>query len=171
MAEKIIYTPRQWTYDLHESPERWKVIIVHRRGGKTTACINHLIRDAMRVNGSRYAYIAPTYKQAKNVAWDLLKEFARQIEGVSFNESELRADFANGSRITLFGADNPDALRGLALWGVIFDEYSQQPSNIFTEVIRPALADNKGYGIWIGTPKGKNDFYRLYRRVKSLIIG
>jgi len=120
---------------------------------KTVASINHLIRDAVRVPNSKYAYIAPTYKQAKNIAWDIIKEYARKIDGVSFNESELRADFRNGSRITLYGADNPDSLRGLGLWGVVFDEYSQQPRNIFTEIIRPALPDHEGYAIWIGTKR------------------
>lgn len=164
---KIIYRPRYWTKTFHESQKRWKVIVAHRRSGKTTACINHLLRDAIKTPNSKYAYIAPTYKQAKNVAWDILKEYARKIDGSKFNESELRVDFANKSRITLYGADNPDSLRGIALWGVIFDEYSQQPSNIFTEIIRPALADHKGYAIWIGTPKGKNDFYRLYEFAKK----
>lgn len=168
MENIIIYKPRKWTKILHETKERWKVVVAHRRSGKTTACINHLIRDSLRVDGSKYAYIAPTYKQAKNVAWDILKEYARKIDDHKFNESELRVDFANGSRITLYGADNPDSLRGIALWGVVFDEYSQQPSNIFTEVIRPALADHEGYGIWIGTPKGKNDFYRIYQQSLSL---
>ena len=113
---RIIYTPRQWALDhIHNRQERWRVIVVHRRGGKTTACINHLMRDAMLVDGSRYAYIAPTYKQAKNIAWDILKSHCQEIEGVKFNESELRADFGNGSRITLYGADNPDSLRGIAL--------------------------------------------------------
>jgi len=121
-----------------------------------------LIRDALRTPHSRFAYVAPTYKQAKNVAWDFLKYYSRPIPGIKINESELRIDYPNLSRITLFGADNPDALRGLGLWGVVFDEYSQQPSNIFTEIIRPALSDHHGYAIWIGTPKGKNDFYRLY---------
>jgi len=121
-----------------------------------------LIRDCLRTPNSRYAYIAPTYRQAKDIAWDMLKKCCLKIDGVVFNESELRADFKNGARIRLYGAENADGLRGLALWGVIFDEYSQQPSNIFTEIIRPALADHQGYGIWIGTPKGKNDFYRLY---------
>jgi len=96
------------------------------------------------------------------VAWDLLKMYGRAIPNTTFNESELRGDFPNGSRITLYGADNPDSLRGVGLWGVVFDEYSQQPSNIFTEIIRPALSDHKGYGIWIGTPKGKNDFWTIY---------
>lgn len=104
---------------------------------------------------------------AKNVAWDILKKFAGKVDGVTFNESELRADFKNKSRITLYGADNPDSLRGIGLWGVIFDEYSQQPSNIFSEIVRPALSDHKGYAIWIGTPKGKNEFYRLYETAKK----
>jgi len=179
-----IYKPRLWTRDLHDEYKRWRVIVAHRRSGKTVACLNHLIRDCIRgyrndneleklrevykrtgkdtqISG-KYAYIAPTYKQAKNVAWDLLKEYATKVDGVKFNEAELRCDFRNGSRITLYGADNPDSLRGLALHGVVFDEYSQQPSNIFSEIIAPALADNKGYAIWIGTPKGKNEFYRLY---------
>ena len=167
MEKIIIYKPREWSKEFHESKERWKVIVAHRRCGKTTASLNHLIRDAITKPNTRYAYISPTYKQSKNIAWDIIKESARKIDGATFNESELRADFANGSRITLYGSDNPDALRGMGLWGVIFDEYSQQPSNIFTEIIRPALADHKGYAIWIGTPKGKNDFYRLYEHSKT----
>ena len=163
METVTIYYPRHWTRKLHESPQRWKVVVAHRRCGKTVASINHLIRDALTVPKSKYAYIGPTYKQSKNIAWDILKEYARKIDGVKFNESELRADFANGSRITLYGSDNPDALRGLGLWGVVYDEYSQQPSNIHTEIIRPALADHHGYAIWIGTPKGKNDFYKMYK--------
>ena len=156
-----------WSQPLHESKKRWKVVVAHRRAGKTTACLNHLIRDASQNPNTKYAYIAPTYKQAKNVAWDILKEYASKIDGIKFNESELRVDFKNLSRITLYGSDNPDALRGMGLWGVIFDEYSQQPSNIFSEIIRPALSDHKGYAIWIGTPKGKNDFFRLYERAKK----
>lgn len=163
----VIYTPRKWAWDFHNSEKRWRVIVAHRRAGKTVAAINHLIRDAMMTKGSRFAYIAPTYRQAKDIVWDMLKHYAGKVKGVDFNESELRADFGNGARLRLYGADNPDALRGIGLWGVIFDEYSQQPSNIFTEIIRPALADHKGYAIWIGTPKGKNDFFRLYTRSKS----
>lgn len=93
-----------------------------------------------------------------------MKHYARPIPGVQFNEAELTAIYPNGAKLTLYGADNPDSLRGIALWGVGFDEYSQQPSNIFTEIIRPALADHEGYAIWIGTPKGKNAFYNLYQQ-------
>lgn len=170
MAERTItipYQPREWIKPLHNSDKRWKVLVIHRRAGKTVGCINHLIRDALLKPNSRFAYIAPTYKQAKTIAWDYLKFYSRPIPSIKVNESELRIDYPNGSRITLFGADNPDSLRGMALWGVIFDEYSQQPSNIFTEIIRPALADNMGYAIWIGTPKGKNEFYKLYEKAKK----
>lgn len=163
----IDYLPREWALHFHESPKRWIVIVCHRRAGKTTAALNHLQRDALRTNNSRFAYIAPTYKQAKNIAWDLLKFYARPIPGVEFNEVELTVRYPNGSRLTLYGADNPDSLRGIGLWGVVFDEYSQQPSNIFTEIIRPALSDHSGYAIWIGTPKGKNDFYDLYEEART----
>jgi phage terminase large subunit len=163
----IPYVPRPWALRFHDCGKRWIVLVWHRRAGKTTSALNHLQRDALRVPKSRYAYIAPTYKQAKNVAWDLIKNYARPIPGVEFNEVELTVRYPNGSRLTLYGADNPDSLRGIGLWGVVFDEYSQQPSNIFTEIIRPALADHQGYAIWIGTPKGKNDFFTLYETARK----
>ena len=157
------YSPRPWTLEhLHDRKERWIVLVVHRRAGKSTAVINHLQRDALAIAMSHYAFIAPTYKQVKRVAWDMAKYYARKIPGIEFNEVDLKVRYPNGSTLTFYGADNPDALRGIGLWGVAFDEYSQQPSNIFTEIIRPALADHQGYAIWIGTPKGRNEFCRLY---------
>lgn len=167
MEIEIDYTPRDWTIPLHEGKERFKVLVIHRRAGKTTSTLNHLQRDALLNAKSRYAFIAPTYRMAKDIAWDMLKNFARPIPGVTFNESELRVDYPNGSRIRLYGAENVDRLRGLALWGVIFDEYSQQPSNIFSEIVLPALSDHKGYAIFIGTPKGKNEFYNLYEHAQD----
>lgn len=168
MNVTIPYKPRVWALEhLHNRPERWKVLVIHRRGGKTTAALNHLQRDALKTQNSRWAFIAPTYKQAKLIAWDIIKTAARPIPGVEFNEVELTVKYPNGSKLSLYGADNPDSLRGLGLWGVVFDEYSQQPSNIFTEVIRPALADHQGYAIWIGTPKGRNEFYRLFEEGKK----
>ncbi|MFA6295521.1 MAG: terminase family protein [Candidatus Paceibacterota bacterium] len=163
----IPYKQRNWAKELHQSKKRWNIIIAHRRCGKTVASINHLIRDAMITPDSKFAYIAPTYKQAKNVAWDILKKYAATIPRVKFNIADLYAEFPNGSRITLYGSENVDGLRGIGLWGVVFDEYSQQPSNIFTEVISKCLADHHGYAIWIGTPKGKNDFVNLYLKGKE----
>ncbi len=164
---EIPYAPRDHFLPFHESKKRWSVIVAHRRSGKTTAALNHLQRDALSISNARFAFIAPTYKQAKNIAWDILKFYAQPIPNHEFNESELTAKYPNGSKITLYGADNPDSLRGIGLWGVVFDEYSQQPSNIFGEIIRPALSDHKGYGIWIGTPKGKNDFWQLYQKAEQ----
>ena len=164
---EIDYEPREWAWNLHETTKRWNVIVAHRRCGKTTASLNHLQRDALKINNSRYAYIAPTYKQAKNIAWEIIKQYSKDIPRIDYNESELTVKYPNGSRLTLYGADNPDSLRGIGLWGVVFDEYSQQPSNIFTEIIRPALADHSGYAIWIGTPKGKNEFCRIYEEART----
>ena len=168
MAEIIIpYKPREYFNLFHNTGKRWIVIVAHRRSGKTTACLNHLQRDALHIPQSRFAYIAPTYKQAKNIAWDMLKQYSRNIPNIEYNETELTVKYPNKSKLTLYGADNPDSLRGLGLWGVVFDEYSQQPSNIFTEIIRPALSDHSGYAVWIGTPKGKNEFYRLHQHGKQ----
>lgn len=164
---EIPYSPRDYFLPFHEGGKRWNVIVAHRRSGKTTATFNHLQRDALTVPNSRYAYISPTYKQSKNIAWDIAKFYSNVIPNVEYNEAELTVKYPNGSRITLYGADNPDSLRGIGLWGCVFDEYSQQPSNIFSEIIRPALADHGGYAIWIGTPKGKNEFWKLFEQGKQ----
>ncbi len=124
----------------------------------------HLLKDALTTPNTRYAYIAPFRNQAKQVSWDRLKAIARPIPRCEKNESDLSIKFPNGSIIQLFGADNPDALRGLTLHGVIFDEYSQQPGNIFEEIIYPTLSTTNGYAIWIGTPKGKNQLYDIYQK-------
>lgn len=163
----IPYKPREHFTRFHSTDKRWVVIVAHRRCGKTVAALNHLQRDALKISNARFAYISPTYKQSKNIAWDLIKFYSKDVPNVQYNESELTVKYPNGSRLTLYGADNPDSLRGIGLWGVVFDEYSQQPSNIFTEIIRPALSDHKGYAIWIGTPKGKNEFYRLFQEGKK----
>jgi hypothetical protein len=159
----IPYKPRAYFLPFHESGKRWNVIVAHRRSGKTTATLNHLLRAAVQTIAGRYAFIAPFRNQAKGIAWDVLKHYTRVVPGIEYNEQELSAKLPNGSRIALYGADNPDALRGLGFNGVVFDEYSQQPSNIFSEIIRPALVDSGGFGVWIGTPKGKNDFWQLYK--------
>lgn len=167
MVITIPYAPRRWANNLHSASTRWIVLVLHRRAGKTTAVLNHLQRDCIRIPESQFAYIGPTYKQSKRVAWDIVKKISRDIPGVQYNESELTVKYPNGSKLILVGSDNPDSLRGLALWGVGFDEYSQQPSNIFSEIISKALADHLGYAIFFGTPKGKNEFYRIYKAALS----
>ena len=129
--------------------------------------VNELIKQALLTKEGRFAYIAPTYKMAKQISWDFIKFYSRPIPNIKVNESELRIDYPSGSRITLFGADNPDNLRGLSLNGVVFDEYAQIKENVFTEIIRPALSDKEGWCIWLGTPKGKNHFYHLYLKAQD----
>lgn len=132
-------------------------------------CINALIHACLKNQKAnpRYAYFAPFYSQAKKIAWDYLKMYTRNIEGTTFNEAELRADLPGGRRIYIAGADNPDAHRGIYLDGCILDEYAQMHPNIWTEVVRAALSDRQGFCIFIGTPKGRNNFYEIYEMAKG----
>lgn len=129
------------------------------------ACIHEAVIRAIytKKKDARYAYIAPFYKQAKDVAWLYLK---RATEGlaVEVRESDLRVILPEGQWITLYGADNPDALRGIYLDGVILDEYGDCRPSLWEEVILPTLTDRKGWAVFIGTPKGKNHFYHIVQK-------
>ena len=109
----------------------------------------------------RYAYVAPYYAQSKTIAWDYLLYFSQPVL-TKANQSELWVELVNGARIRLFGADNPDALRGLYLDGVVLDEYADMKPSIFGAVLRPLLSDRKGWATFIGTPKGHNSFWDIY---------
>ncbi len=110
--------------------------------------------------------MAPFYRQAKAVAWDYLKRYSSVVPGHTVNESELRIDYPNGSRIQLFGADNADALRGMFFDLLVADEYGDWKPSVWAYVIRPALADRQGRAIIIGTPKGRNQFWEIYELAK-----
>ena len=170
MATRTInYRPRKLVRSFHKRKERFAVIVAHRRFGKTVAAINDLIKTALTTERSkvRVAYIAPYYRQAKAIAWDYLLEYTQDIEGVSYNVAELRADFPNGARFRLFGADNYDAMRGLYFDSVVLDEPADFPANAWPTVIRPSLADRKGKATFIGTPKGKNEFWQIYNNAQN----
>ncbi len=172
MNIKIPYTPRKHQSYLHQQINRyrWSVLVCHRRFGKTVCMINHLIRSALmcKHKNPRFAYIAPTFKQAKSIAWDYMKQFTAKIPNTKFNETELRVDLPNGSRITLLGAENSDGLRGIYLDGCVIDEYANIDGKLFAEIIRPALSDRKGYCVFIGTPAGmNNNFYDLYQHANG----
>jgi hypothetical protein len=170
LAEVIIpYKPRDPQLKIHDlmDSHRFGVVVAHRRMGKTVSAINQLIKDAVlnEKEAPRYAYIAPTYGQAKRVAWDYLCKYARPLGGTE-NISELRVDFM-GRRIQLYGSDNPDSLRGQYFDGVILDEIGDQNPKIWTEILRPALADRMGWCLFIGTPKGQNHFKDLRDRAED----
>jgi hypothetical protein len=160
---KLKYRPRSVFEDYHNRKERWAVIVAHRRCGKTVACINDLIVKALIENKphAQYAYIAPYYSQAKSVAWRYLERFSEPVLAKS-NQSELWVELINGARIRLFGADNPDSLRGNFLDGVVLDEMADMKPSLWGEIIRPLLADRLGWATFIGTPKGHNAFYDIY---------
>lgn len=162
----IPYLPREVWQAFHNSTKRWRVAVAHRRAGKTVALINECIKGALTcpLPSPRFSYIAPFLNQSKAIAWDYLKHYAGAIPGTSFNESELRADLPNGGRVRLFGADNPNALRGLYHDGAILDEFGDMDPSVWTEVIRPALSDRHGWAAFAGTPRGKNEFYNLRNR-------
>jgi hypothetical protein len=132
--------------------------------GKTVLCINDLIYRALidDKEDGRYAYVAPYMSQAKTIAFDYLLKYSRPVMAKS-NQAELWVELMNGARIRLFGADNPDTLRGLYLDGVVLDEYADMKPSIFGAVIRPLLADRKGWATFIGTPKGHNAFWEVYK--------
>lgn len=164
MAEIVIpYDPRPQQLLIHEAMDahRFGVVVAHRRFGKTVSAINHLIRAAIQCDkpNPRFAYIAPTYGQAKRIAWDYVVDYTRPLQATA-NISELRVDFW-GRRISLYGSDNPDSLRGQYFDGVILDEIGDQDPKIWNEILRPALADRKGWCLFIGTPKGHNHFAEL----------
>ena len=172
MQIRIPYTPRKFQNYLHQRIRdyRWSVLVCHRRFGKTVCMINHLLMSALttKVSNPRYAYIAPTFKQAKSIAWDYIKQFTHKIPGVRFNETELRVDLPNKARITLLGSENCDGLRGIYLDGCVIDEYANVNDRLFPEIIRPALSDRKGFCIFIGTPQGmNNNFYELFQHAKG----
>jgi len=164
---EIDYRPRKSQLLIHDAIEnnRFVVVVAHRRFGKTVSAINALLKSAILLDkpNARFAYIAPTYSQAKRVAWDYLLEYTRPLNAVA-NISELRIDFLGDKRISLYGSENGDSLRGQYFDGVVLDEVGDQDPKIWNEIIRPALADRKGYCLFIGTPKGNNHFREFKER-------
>lgn len=156
----------------HCRTQRWAAIVAHRRAGKTVATVNDLIKRAIECTlpEPRFAYIAPFYVQAKDIAWAYLKRFAAPIIngiGGAINESELKVTLPNGATIRLYGAENGDRLRGLYLDHVVLDEFADFPPTLWSEVLRPALSDRKGGATFIGTPKGRNAFYDLWSKAQG----
>lgn len=158
------FRPRDWQRRCLAALRRFSVLVVHRRGGKTVLAVMRLIDSALRCpkQAGRFAYIAPQLKQAKAIAWDYLKRYALKVPGCKVNESELSIEFGNGARIRIFGADNPDSLRGMYFDGVVLDEVAQMKPEVWTEIVLPALLDRRGWALFIGTPKGVNLFSETY---------
>jgi hypothetical protein len=145
--------------------------VTHRRAGKTVTCIHDLQRQALRCPRvrPRFAYLSPFLRQSKAVAWDYLRAAmsSARVAGATAHESELRVDYPGGAQVRLYGADNPDAMRGVYFDGIVLDEYADMDPRVWSEIIRPALADRRGWAVFIGTPRGRNAFFELWRRSQT----
>ena len=160
---------RRYQLAAHRTETRFVVNVWHRRAGKTFYVVAKMLKRALEAELPRSAppwrgyYIAPTYRQAKAIAWDYLRKFAAGIPGVRANESELRIDLPNGPRLQLLGAESYDTLRGRYADDVVLDETALIPGAAWTQVIAPMLADRKGRATFIGTPAGRqNLFFRMW---------
>ncbi len=168
---EIDYCPRPQQLAIHAGMDthRFGGVIAHRRLGKSVCAVNHLQKRALMCTRERprFGYIAPTYSQGKSTIWDYLLHFSAPIPGVVPRVSELMITYPNGAQVRIYGADNPDSLRGLYFDGVVLDEYGLMPPRIFSEVLRPALSDRQGWALFLGTPQGKNQFYDIIQQAKA----
>ena len=160
----IPYSPRPLQREVHNSLKRFNVLVCHRRFGKSVLSINELIKTAVSKPMAKCAFVAPTYRQGKSIAWEYLKYYTKPLMylGGAKNETELKIDLFNGSTIQIFGADHPDSLRGMGFHGVVLDEYALMAPRVWTEIIRPAISDHLGWVMFIGTPMGHNQFWEVY---------
>ena len=156
----ISLKPPQSSVFLSES--RFRVLAAGRRFGKTFLACTELFRGACGPGRVAW-YVAPTYKQAKRIAWKPLKQLTRPFWASQPNETDLRIELITGGTIALRGADNYDSLRGEGLDFVVLDEFASMAPEAWTEVLRPALSDRLGGALFIGTPKGRNHFYELFQ--------
>ncbi len=171
------YAPRPLQMEIHQQRKRFTVLAIHRRFGKTVLAVNELIDSALNctLHNPRLGYVCPLFKQAKAVAWQYLKDYTFMLPNVKIYESELRVDIPMGkvdgkpsvARIQLFGADNPDAMRGLYFDDVVLDEFANMPLSLWSQVLRPALSDRKGGCIFLGTPNGKNHFFKQMQEAQT----
>ena len=167
------YAPRVWQDECAGDRARFRVIALHRRGGKTVYATMELIDAAMRTKhtAALFVFIAPLLSQAKDIAWGMLKlRLLPLIEhkAVKINEAELSVTFAhNGAVIRLYGADNPDKMRGLRVDGCVIDEVAQIKKEVWEDILLPALSDRQGFAIFIGTPNGINLFSELFYKGRT----
>lgn len=148
---------------IFNEPHRFKVVAAGRRFGKSRlAAWLLLIKALQNQDPNKYIfYVAPTFQQAKDILWGLLKEIGHEVIASAYENTAVLT-LINGSKIALKGSDRPDTLRGVGLAYCVIDEYADMKPSVFEQILRPALADVKGDCLFIGTPKGRNHFYEIY---------
>lgn len=165
----IPYAPRSHFTSLHNSTKRFQFVCAHRRAGKTVAEANHLIRGAMgntrKHPHPRYAYVGPSFEQTKDLVWGYFKYYAGAIPGTDFREGDLEVQLPNTATIRLYGgAAAYERMRGVYFDGIVLDEFPLLNPSVFSSVVRPCLADYRGFGIVSGTSNGDDHFHALLKR-------
>lgn len=156
----------KWQQSVWNDSTRFKVVAAGRRTGKSRLAAYMLIVNALQTEKGHVWYIANTQGQARDVMWSTLLEIAHPvIESSHINNLQIK--LINGTKISLKGADRPETMRGVSLKFVVLDEYGSMKSEVWETIIRPALADQKGSALFIGTPFGRNHFYDLYNYANS----
>lgn len=155
-----------WQQEVWTDESRFKVIAAGRRTGKSRLAAWRLIVSALEADKGHVWYIAPTQQQARDIMWQQLLELGNPVIASS-HVNNMQLTLINGSVISLKGADRPETMRGVALKFVVLDEYADIKPTVFEQILRPALADLKGQCVFIGTPKGRNHFYDLYKLGKK----
>ena len=165
----IPYEPRDHFAPLHRSDKRWKFVVAHRRAGKSVAAINEIIRRALMNTREypppRYAYVGPSFAQTKDLIWGYAKHYTAPLPGVKISEGDLQLTLPNGAMINLYGgAAAYERMRGLYFDGIVLDEFSMLNPAVFSTVVRPCLADYRGWAIVSGTSNGDDHFHELKKK-------
>lgn len=168
----IPYVPREHFKALHANTKRWKFVVAHRRAGKTVALCNQVIRKALENKRAfpppRYAYIGPSFAQAKDLVWGYYKHYTGVLPNVKITEGDLQVVLPNGAMINLYGGSAAyERMRGLYFDGVVADEYALLNPSMLGSVIRPCLADYQGWAVISGTSAGDDHFHELKKRAEK----
>jgi len=151
-----------WQQEVWADDTRFKIVAAGRRTGKSRLAAWMLIVNALQTEKGQVFYVAPTQGQARDIMWQTLLELGHPvIAGSHINNLQIR--LVNGAMISLKGADRPETMRGVSLKFLVLDEYADMKPDVFEQILRPALADQKGSAMFIGTPMGRNHFYELYK--------
>ena len=151
-----------WQKKVFNDKARFKVIAAGRRTGKSRLAAWMLIINALQAERGHVFYVAPTQGQARDIMWSTLLELGHPvIAGSHINNLQIK--LVNGATISLKGADRPETMRGVSLKFLVMDEYADMKPEVWEQILRPALADQKGSALFIGTPMGRNHFYELFK--------
>lgn len=171
---KINYSPRPLQEHIHKNFKRFNMLVLHRRFGKSQCGLAQMVSMgiANKMKNPKYAFIAPTFRQAKSISWDKLKDMTKTIPYRSTNEQDLRVDIERpwlGDKVSfsLLSGENYESILGIYLDGVVFDEYQLINPIVWSRVVRPLLSDRLGFAMFLGTPRGEGHFKEMYDRTKN----